>query len=94
MVLKSESYKSAYLKTLGDMHNPLNRINHYCDLLKKFLNSHPGFDRDELQDYLNLFSFMMNKPHNKLEKVNILLDKAINTSKSITFRDYYLKKKQ
>lgn len=72
------------------MHNPLNRINHYCDLLKKFLNSHPGFDRDEL----NLFSFMMNKPHNKLEKANILLDKAINSSKRITFRDYYLIKKQ
>ena len=76
------------------MHNPLNRINHYCDLLKKFLNSHPGFDRDELQDYLNLFSFMMNKPHNKLERVNILLEKAINSSKRITFRDYYFKKKQ
>ena len=76
------------------MHNPLNRINHYCDLLKKFLNFHPGFDRDELQDYLNLFSFMMNKPHNKLEKVNILLEKAINSSKRITFRDYYFKKKQ
>ena len=69
------------------MHNPLNRINHYCDLLKKFLNSHPGFDRDELQDYMNLPSFMMNKPHNKLEK-------AINSSKRITFRDYYFKKKQ
>ena len=76
------------------MHNPLNRISHYCDLLKKFLNSHPGFDRDELQDYLNLFSFMMNKPHNKLEKVIILLEKAINSSKRITFREYYLKEKQ
>lgn len=92
--LKSRSYNSAYLKTLDDKHNPLNRINRYCNLLKKFLNSHPGFDRDELQDYLNLFSFMMNAPYNKLEKVKILLDKALNSSKRITFRQYYSKKER
>lgn len=90
--LSSETYSSIYLKTLEDKDNPLNRLNHYCDLLKKFLNSHPGFNRDELQDYLNLFVFMMNPPHNKLEKVRLLLDLALNSHKSITFREYYKKK--
>lgn len=48
-----------------------------CFLLKSFLNSHSGFNRDDLQNYLNLFSFIVNAPYNKLEKVKILLDKAI-----------------
>ena len=29
--------------------------------LKKFLNSHSGFDREEVQNYLNLFAFIMNE---------------------------------
>ena len=90
--LESESYDSKELKKLNDEDNPLNRVNHYCDLLKKFLNSHPGFDRDELQGYLNLFVFMMNDPKNKLEKVNLILEKALNTQKVLHFRDYFAKK--
>lgn len=89
--LKSESYKSTYLSKLNDKDNPLNKLNHYCDLLKKFLNAHPGFNREELQGYLNLFSFMMNPPHNKLEKIEILLKLALNYHKIMTFRDYYMK---
>ena len=87
--LNSVSYSTKELKGLTDKDNPLRRINHYCFLLKKFLNSHPGFNRNELQGYLNLFSFMMNKPHNKLEKVNILLELSLNTSKKLTYRQYY-----
>lgn len=36
-------------------------INRNCFFLKKFLNSHSGFDREELQNYLNLFAFIMNE---------------------------------
>ena len=89
--LKSESYKSTYLSELNDKDNPLDKINHYCDLLKKFLNAHLGFNREELQGYLNLFSFMLNPPHNKLEKVEILLKFALNYRKTMTFRGYYMK---
>lgn len=89
--LKSKSYKSTYLSKLNDKDNPLNKLNHYCDLLKKFLNAHPGFNREELQEYLNLFSFMMNQLHNKLEKVEILLKFALNYCKTTTFRGYYMK---
>ncbi|MBF1078283.1 MAG: IS1 family transposase [Solobacterium sp.] len=70
--LKSESYKLTYLSELSDKENPLDKINHYCYLFKKFLNAHSGFNREELQGYLNLFSFMMNPPHYKLEKFSIL----------------------
>lgn len=71
---------------------PLSDVNILCYLLKKFLNSHSRFDRRDLQNYLNLFSFMVNKPYNKLEKVKILLDKTIRNPKALHYRDFYSKK--
>lgn len=62
-----------------------------CSALRSFLNSHPGFNRDELQDYLNLFVFMMSDPKDKLEKVDILLEMALKTRKSLKFREYFKK---
>lgn len=90
--LKDESYDSKYLSKLDDRDNPLSEVNNLCFLLKKFLNSHSRFDRKCLQNYLNLFSFMVNKPYNKLEKVKILLDKAICNPKTLHYRDFYSKK--
>ena len=90
--LKSISYNSKYLKQLSDKDNPLRKINHYCFLLKKFLNTHSSFKRDELNDYLNLFAFIMNRPSDRLEKVDLLLEKSLNCHKIVTFRDYYIKK--
>lgn len=34
-----------------------------------FLNAHSGFSRDDLQNYLNLYSFVINPPSDHLEKV-------------------------
>ena len=34
--LNSESYKLTYISELNDKDNSLDKINHYCDLLKKF----------------------------------------------------------
>jgi len=79
--LNDESYELKYLSKLDDKDNPLRDVNNLCYLLKKFLNFHSGFERRDLQNYLNLFSFMVNKPYNKLEKVKILLDKAICNQK-------------
>lgn len=92
LCLSNISYKSKNLKNLDDNDNPLNPINRKCDLLKKFLYSHSGFSRDDLQDYLNLFCFIVNGPHNKLKKVEILLDKALNTKITLKYRDLYKKK--
>lgn len=90
--LESNTYDSNELKKLEDKDNPLYEINHKCFLLKKFLNSHSGFNRDNLQDYLNLFCFMMNPPINKLEKVKMLLSSAINGADSLTYREFLTKK--
>ena len=52
--LESKAYSSKDLKGLADKDNPLNPINRCHDILKKFLNAHSSFDRDNLQGYLNL----------------------------------------
>ena len=44
---------------------------HACALLKSFLRSHSGFDRDELQGYLDLFAVIMNPPANPLKKLPV-----------------------
>lgn len=87
--LKNKSYNSEELKKLSDKDNPLYKINHHCYLLKKFLNYHSGFDRQYLQDYLNLYCFINNKPNNKLEKVEYILNKAFNTKTTLKYRDFF-----
>ncbi len=90
--LSDESYDSKSLKELDDKDNPLYEVNHMCFLLKKFLQAHSGFDRKDIQGYLDLFSLMMNEPSNKLEKVKIILDRVIGNPKSLRYREYYSKK--
>ena len=87
--LKSIAYNSEELKELEDKDNPLRKINHQCDLLKQFLNAHSGFDRDDLQDYLNLYCFINSGHKNKLEKVNELLNLALKTEVTIKYRDLF-----
>lgn len=87
--LINKSYKSKKLKNLTDKENPLDKINNQCDLLKKFLYSHSGFDRDDLQNYLNFFCFMNSKPLNKLKKVEKLLELSLTTRVTLRYRDLF-----
>jgi len=87
--LISESYDSSEIKKLSDKDNPLNRVNEVHARLKSFLHAHTSFDRDTLQGYLNLFSFTMNPPVEHLEKVEILLNLALNTRKTLRYRSFY-----
>lgn len=90
--LVSEAYNSKVLKGLSDQENPLNRINEVHARLKDFLNAHSGFIRDDLQDYLNLFTLIMNPPSDKLEKVEIILNLAFQNPKMLRYRDFYTDK--
>ena len=90
--LVSQAHNSKELKGLPDKDNPLNRVNEVHARLKDFLYAHSGFNRDELQNYLNLFSFVMNPPSEKLEKVDILLKLAFQNPKLLRYRDFYLGK--
>lgn len=87
--LMDERYKSTWLKYQEDDNNPLRPINHQCDLIRQFLNTHSGFDRADLQNYLNLYCFMNSKPRNKLEKVYKLLNLALTTKTTLKYRNFF-----
>lgn len=87
--LVDKCYKSTDLKLLKDEDNPLRPINHQCDLLRQFLNAHSGFDRENLQDYLNLYCFMNSGHKNKLDKVDELLMLSLTTKVTLKYRDFY-----
>ncbi len=90
--LTSEAYDGNDLKKLDDKDNPLDPINKVILFLKKYLNAHPGFDRNDLQNYLNLFSFIMNESKSPLEKVKKMVYLSLNTTISLKYRDFYNKK--
>ena len=90
--LKSEAYDSKELKRLSDKDNPLDRVNRVHFFLKSFLYAHRSFDREKIQGFLNLFSFVMNPPSNHLEKVEKIIDLAFQISKSLRYRDFYAAK--
>ena len=87
--LKSIAYSSKSLKGLADKDNPLNEINQRCRQLKYFLNSHSGFDRDNLSGYLNLYSFIVNPPNDPYKKIEILLKRIFENPISLTYREKY-----
>jgi hypothetical protein len=87
--LKSISYSSKELKGLPDEDNPLNPVNHVHSILKNFLNAHCGFDRDNLQGYLNLFAFVSNPPDDLLEKVELVVQMAFQNPKLLRYSDFF-----
>ena len=80
------------LKGVPDELNPLQPVNRACFFLKAFLKSHSGFDRSQIQGYLDLLYVAMNEPEDKLEKVAMVLDRAMRCRKTLRFREFYRKK--
>ena len=87
--LKSVAYNANEIKTLPNAKNPLEPINHVHFLLKAFLNAHSGFNRDDLQGYLNLFTFILNPPTDHLEKVAKIFDLGFENPKTLRYRDLF-----
>lgn len=83
---------SKQLKGLKDKENPMQPINDQCRFLKMFLKRHSSFDREHLQDYLNLFCFIQNPPRDLLQKAKILLNASYLLSQTLKYRDFYSKK--
>ena len=90
--LKSTVYASDDLKGLSDKENPLEPVNRQHALVKHFLNAHGGFLRENLQGYLDLFSFVTNPPYDLAEKVDYLLNMVFQYPKSLRYRDFYQSK--
>ena len=89
--LKDHRHNAALLKGVPDELNPLEPVNRMCFLLKSFLRSHPGFNRDNLQGYLDLFWVASNEPDSKPEKAAFVLNRAMTSRNTLRFRDYYAK---
>lgn len=89
--LKSISYSSIEIKKLKDKENPLYPVNHLHFLVKRFIKSHGGYDREHLQDWLNLFWFIVNEPEDKYDKVLRFIEIAINSPKRMKYREVMLK---
>lgn len=87
--LNSITYSSAELKGLADSENPLDPVNHIHSLLKMFLNAHSGFNREDLQNYLNLYSFVINPPADHLEKVEKIINLVFQNPKSLKYREQF-----
>lgn len=87
--LVSQRHNATLLKGVTDELNPLNPVNRMCFLLKTFLRSHSGFNRDTLQGYLNLFWVAVNPPDDKLEKAAFVLDRAMTFPKTLRYREFY-----
>lgn len=85
--LKSLRYDAREIKKLPDSENPLNQVNQYCRLLKLFLKAHSGFIRDDMQDYLNLYCFIMNPPNDKHLKVENFMNLAFDCRILHRYRD-------
>ena len=81
--------KSAPSRIQEDLDNPLDPVNNIHYLVKRFLYAHGGFRRSQVQSYLNLYSFILNPPSDKLEKVDKLLNLAFENPKLLRFRDRY-----
>jgi transposase-like protein len=87
--LSSVVYASKDLKGLPDKDNPMNPVNRCHDILKKFLNAHSSFLREDLQGYLNLFAFISNPPVDLLKKVELVIEMAFENPRVLRYRDLF-----
>ena len=85
--LSEEVHTTKETKGLKDKENPMDPINEQHAMLKKFLRFHPGFERKDIQNYLNFFSFIASNPaEDTLEKVEILLKLVFENPKILRYR--------
>ncbi len=85
--LESIEYDSKQLKGVLDSENPLEPINRRCYELQRLMRRHPGFSRDDLSGYLDLFSYIHNPPLDKYGKVENLRKRIIENPNSLKYRD-------
>ena len=60
--------------------------------MKRFIRQHGSYDRDNLQDWMNLFYFIVNDAKDKYDKVLKFIELAINSPKRVKYRDVMCKK--
>lgn len=89
LIVFTEIFSQSLFRRAADSENPLDPVNRIHCLLKMFLNAHSGFCREEIQDYLNLYSFVINAPSDHLEKVEKMINLVFENPKSLKYRDQF-----
>ena len=84
--LNSIVYTTKDTKGLEDKDNPLDPINKRHALLKRFIKMHGGYNRENMQDWLNLFWFIANGPEDKYDKVAKFIDMALKSNNVVRYR--------
>lgn len=90
--LIGEPNDSRAINKLPKNGDPLARINRLCLLLKLFLDGYSEFGRSNFPGWLDLFSLMMNPPKDRMEKVALVLNRAMAFPKTLRYRSFYKQK--
>ncbi len=77
---------------MDDKDNPLQPVNELHALMKRFMRMHGSYQREHLQDWMNLFYFIMNDPKDKYDKVLKFIQLAVDSPKRVKYRDTMCKK--
>ena len=85
-------HSTAETKGLSDKDNPLDPINNIHSLAKRFMKAHGGYNRDNLQDWMNLIWFILSRPDDRYEKIDRFISLALCASKKVKFRDVMSRK--
>ena len=56
------------------------------------MKAHGGYNRDNLQDFMNLISFILNAPSDRYEKIDLFINMALNEPQMVRYRDVMSKK--
>ena len=90
--LTEEVHPVEETKGLEDKDNPLDPINNLHSFIKRFMKEHGGFNRSELQDWMNLIWFILSEPDNRYDKVKVFIEKALLSPRKVKYRDTMSKK--
>lgn len=85
--LSEEIHLTKETKGLPDEKNPLDKINNLHALVKQYMRMHGGYNREDLQDWMNLIWFILSKPDNRYEKIDLFLNMALNAPGKVRYRD-------
>ena len=85
--LSEEIHLTKETKGLPDEKNPLDKINNFHALVKQYMRMHGGYNREDLQDWMNLIWFILSKPDNRYEKIDLFLNMALNAPGKVRYRD-------
>ena len=89
---KRKSYPSSATKGLPDEKNPLEPINKVHRFFKRFMRSHGGYGREDVQDWCNLFSFIWNHHGNLPEMIYDVMRLVMEHKELLRYRVLFAKK--